>query len=177
MPSDLSAHDDLLQALTRHYEELVDGLRRRFGDRAFAREVVHEVCLRLLERPPEEPVRTPAAFLRHVSHHLAIDRWRSDATRNALIDACAEPPEAAASAPALALSEPELALAWQQRQARLLATVRALPERSREVFILTQLYHLPQAEVAAHLDISRGMVARHLARALQDVLPLLLAQD
>ena len=167
--------DDLLQALTRHYDELVDGLRRRFGDRGFAREVVHEVCLRLLERPPEQPVQTPVAFLRHISHHAAIDRWRNDASRQALIDNQAEPPEAATTR--TTLSAPELAVAWRQRQVRLLDTIRALPERSREVFILTQLYHLPQAEVAGHLDISRGMVARHLARALEDVLPLLLAQD
>ena len=54
-----SANSSLLVALARHYEELVDSVRRRFGDRHAAREVVHDVCVQLLEAPEKEGVRVP----------------------------------------------------------------------------------------------------------------------
>ncbi|EOA1404169.1 RNA polymerase sigma factor, partial [Pseudomonas aeruginosa] len=41
MPFD-PAKPTLLSTLVRHYEELVDHVRRRFGDRGMAREVVHD---------------------------------------------------------------------------------------------------------------------------------------
>lgn len=58
MPFD-PAKPTLLSTLVRHYEELVDHVRRRFGDRGMAREVVHDVCVQLLERDEKENVHTP----------------------------------------------------------------------------------------------------------------------
>lgn len=66
----------LATALVQHYDDLVNHLRRRFGDPGFAREVVHDVCVRILADPPREEVHTPQAFLRRVSVDLAIDRHR-----------------------------------------------------------------------------------------------------
>ncbi len=63
MPFD-PAKPTLLSTLVRHYEELVDHVRRRFGDRGMAREVVHDVCVQLLERDEKEDVHTPLALLR-----------------------------------------------------------------------------------------------------------------
>ena len=160
----------LLAELVRHYDDLVDHVRRRFGDKGFATEVMQDVCVRLLERPPTG-VKTPRAFLRHVSTQLAIDRYRVERTRAAVVTSVDELPEAGAChAP---LSGAELGVAFQQKQQALLAAVRALPECCRDVFILHKLYHLPQAEVAAKLGISRGMVARHMARAVSGLAPVM----
>nr|WP_252980298.1 sigma-70 region 4 domain-containing protein [Delftia acidovorans] len=73
------------------------------------------------------------------------------------------------------LSPPELAVAAAQRQRALLVAIEQLPQASREAFILTKLYGMPQEEAAQRMGISRGMVARHLARALRDVQPVLTA--
>lgn len=171
MTSSPPRQSELVATLAARYVELVAYLRGRFGDGEFAREVVHDVCVRVMEKPPGEPVRTPMAFLRHVALHLAIDRLRAQRVRAEVTgfgDDCAD----VASAPRM-LSMPELAVAFRQREAALLQAVRALPPRSRDVFILTQLYHMPQADAAERLGISRGMVARHLARAYQELAPLL----
>lgn len=161
----------LLQALLGHYETLVDAVRRRFGDRAFAQEVVNELCVRLLEKPAMDEVRDPRALLRRMAMHLAIDRYR----------ASARSPEVALEPDALdghpgpqaALSAPELAVAAAQRHRALLAAIEQLPPVCRDAFILTKLYALTQDQAAARLGVSRGMVARHLARALQDLQPVL----
>jgi RNA polymerase sigma-70 factor (ECF subfamily) len=165
----------LVAALVRHYDELVDHVRRRFGDKGFAREVLHDVCIQLMERPPHNDIKTPQAFLRHVSTQLAIDRYRSEHARAGVVSSVAELPEAAMAGYTL-MSGAELAVAFQQKQAALLDAVRALPERCQEVFILHKLYHMPQRDVAATLGISRGMVARHMARAVSGLAPVMNAQ-
>jgi RNA polymerase sigma-70 factor (ECF subfamily) len=165
-----SSDSALVATLSSGYSELVEYLRGRFGDRTFAREVVHDVCVQVMERPPAGPVRTPMAFLRHVANHLAIDRLRAQRSQDQVLEFQGEPQEAGHRP---TYSVPELAWVFQQRQSALLQAVQGLPARSQDVFILTQLYHMPQADVAAHLGISRGMVARHLARAYQDLAPIL----
>lgn len=51
-----SSSVELIGALALHYDELVEYIRRRFQGSQFAREVVHDVCLQLLEKPPQQPV-------------------------------------------------------------------------------------------------------------------------
>lgn len=161
-----------MAALVRHYDELVDHVRRRFGDKGFATEVMHDVCVQLLERPPRDDIKTPQAFLRHVSTQLAIDRYRNEKLRSDVVAIMEDVPETPSIFPAH-MSEAELTVAFQQKEQALLEAVRALPECCRDVFILHKLYHLPQAEVAAKLGISRGMVARHMARAVAGLAPVM----
>lgn len=169
--SSLPHHCSMLQALLGHYEMLVEAVRRRFGDRAFAQEVVNELCVHLLEKPAMDDVRDPRALLRRMAMHLAIDHYRARARRPEV----ALEPEALnlQAGPQAALSAPELAVAAAQRHRMLLAAIEQLPPVCRDAFILTKLYAMTQDEAAARLGVSRGMVARHLARALQSLQPVL----
>lgn len=163
----------LLAALVQHYEELVGALRQRFGDECHPREIVNDVCVRLLERPVPQDVENPVAFLRAVARDVAIDRHRARLRRP---ETALEPELLEAQAPLCAaarLSPPELACAAEQCRRALLSAIAGLPEVCRDVFVLTKLYGLPQDETARRLGISRGMVARHLARALRGVQPVL----
>lgn len=69
-------HSKLVVTLVYHYDELVSYVKRRFGDHYFAQDVVHDVCIELMERPPKNAVHTPMAFLRKLSRNRAIDRYR-----------------------------------------------------------------------------------------------------
>ncbi len=171
MPHQPQLHSPLIIALTRHYDELVERLRRRFGDKSFAQEVVNEACVQLLERPPNQVIHTPQAFLNHITQHLAIDHYRSQSTHAALISSEVEPERIVSSHSDY--SPQEIAVAFRQRSERLLAAIEALPPRTRDVLILSKLYHLEQQEIAERLGISRGMVARQLARATTHLGPLL----
>ncbi|NYI02041.1 RNA polymerase sigma factor [Cupriavidus plantarum] len=167
------AHPPLFAALLRHYDELVDHIRRRFGDPHLARDVLQDVCVQLLERPPAGQVTKPLAFLRHVSTHRAIDRHRAESTRQTHTDAW----HADMGGMGDIGASPDVADAIAHRQTvdRLERSIAALPPRCQEVFILHRLHDLPQQEVAVRLGISRGMVARHLARALTLLAPELAA--
>ncbi|AXV71449.1 RNA polymerase sigma factor [Ralstonia pseudosolanacearum] len=161
-----SACSSLMTAFVDHYEELVDHVRHRFGDRAFARDVVQDVCVQLLHRPPAEPICTPLAFLRHLSIHRAIDRWRSDETYAAYAE------QAGQVAPDTDDVDGERVVASRQAVHQVEQAIGGLPARCREVFILHKLHDLSQDEVAVRLCISRNMVAKHLARAMLAMDPI-----
>lgn len=61
----------------------------------------------------------------------------------------------------------EEAIEVRQREAAVRAAIEALPEKLRDVVLLSEFSELTQAEVAAVLDIPPGTVAsrRHLASA------------
>ncbi len=169
LPRD-AADSSLISTLVKHYDDLVNHVRRRFGDRTFARDVVQDVCVQLLQRPPEEAsIHTPLAFLRHLSIHRAIDRWRGDEAQTAAVDLTG------LAAPDVRSDDVdgEQFLTYQQTVNELGRLIDALPTRCREVFILHKLHELSQDEVAAELRISRNMVAKHLARAMLALAPVL----
>lgn len=167
MPDSTALAPHLLAALEHHYDELVDYVRRRFrersGDGGFAREVVHDVCLQVMEAPPAAPVHTPLAWLRTATKHRAIDRCRADDHRLSLVEPVAELPEHHHHADGAA------ALDFQQQLAALVRIIEALPPRARQVFLLQRIHAVPQQEIADAMGISRNMVAQHHARAMRAI--------
>ncbi|WP_338581623.1 RNA polymerase sigma factor [Pseudomonas sp. MAG733B] len=160
MPFD-STKPSLISTLVRHYDELVDRVRRRFGDRGFAREVVHDVCVQLLEKREKEGVHTPLALLHKISHDQAVSRYRSERRRQAWVVAMPELPEAACQAP-LPAQQYEAAREFE----RLAQAIAGLPSRCQIVFVMHKIHELPQAEVAARMGISLKTVEKHLRLGL-----------
>ena len=147
----------LLSTLVRHYDELVEHVRRRFGERGFAREVVHDVCVQLLEKHEKEGVRTPLALLRKITHDSAVSRYRSDRRRQTWLVAVPELPEVDAG-----IASHERQLDAAQALDRLIHAVENLPPRCQMVFVMHKIHELPQAEVAERLGISLKTVEKHL---------------
>ena len=146
----------LITSLTRHYDELVDYIRRRFGDKGFAREIVHDVCVHLMEKPSLPEARQPVAFLKRVSHNMAVNECRAEAVRKRLMESMAELPESAAET-----ADPARALEAQREIALLAQAIERLPLRCKQVFIMHKIHDMSQAEVAQQLGISIKMVERH----------------
>lgn len=151
------AKTSLVTILARHYDELVDSLRRRFGDRQAAHEVVHDVCVQLLESPEKEAVRVPLALLHKITHDRAVSHYRSERRRQAWVDNQAELSEVLCSAPC-----PERQHAAADELERLCAAIAALPPRCQQVFVMHKIYELPQQQVAEQLGISLKAVEKHL---------------
>lgn len=147
----------LLSTLVRHYDELVEHVRRRFGERGFAREVVHDVCVQLLEKQEKEGVRTPLALLRKITHDNAASRYRGERRRQCWIVAVEALPEVDAQLPSH-----ERQLDASQTLDRLVRAIEGLPPRCQMVFVMHKIHELPQAEVAERLGISLKTVEKHL---------------
>ena len=155
------AKPTLLSTLVRHYDELVDHIRRRFGDRGMAREVVHDVCVQLLERGEKEDVRTPLALLRKISNDTAVSRYRSDRRRATWVAAVAELPEVACTA-----ATPVGRYDAEREFQLLVDAIAGLPPRCQAVFVMQKIHQIPQAEVAERLGISIKTVEKHLRLGL-----------
>nr|WP_315595125.1 sigma-70 family RNA polymerase sigma factor [uncultured Cupriavidus sp.] len=164
----LPDNQTLLLTLVRHYEDLVDHVRRRFSGRSFARDVVHDLCLQLLERPGRTTARQPLALLRRASLYRAIDRQRTEAG-HAGIAAKVE----ALYTEAACTIEPQEQLHWRQQFDLIRRAIEDLPPRCQQVFLLHRVHDMPQSDIAAALGISRNMVARHVMRAMFTLRPLL----
>jgi RNA polymerase sigma-70 factor (ECF subfamily) len=146
--------------LVYHYDELVSYVKRRFNDHHFAQDVVHDVCIELMERPPLSPVHTPMAFLRKLSRSRAIDRYRQYQTQQSHLHSLQETSTQAHHV------DGERVLHFVQRLEALKRIIEALPPRQRQVFLLHRLHDMPQQEIADELGISRNMVTQHFTKAM-----------
>lgn len=150
----------LIVTLVYHYDELINYVKLRFGDHHFAQDVVHDVCIEIMEKPPRDTVHTPIAFLRRLSRNRAIDRYRQYQVQQTHISSLQG---TAAHAHHV---DGERVLHFVQRLEALKRVIEALPSRQRQVFLLHKLHDMPQQEIAYELGISRNMVTQHFTRAM-----------
>lgn len=151
------AKPSLLATLVRHYDELVDHVRRRFGDRGFAREVVHDVCVQLLEKRDRQDVHTPLALLRKISQDQASSLYRSERRWLDRVTPLADDNDAICPAPT-----PEHQCLAARELDLLAEAINSLAPRCQMVFVMHKVHDLPQAEVARRMGISIKTVEKHL---------------
>jgi RNA polymerase sigma factor (sigma-70 family) len=153
----------LNRAIEEHYEEIKAAVRRAGHTNDSAVDVVHELYVRLAERPDRlRSARSIYAFLARAAINLGIDKQRRVGRESRLFsgteaEALAVPSEARA---------PDYALEVAARLKVLRQAIFELPERRRAVFILHRLHQMEPDDIGRRLKISRNMVDRHLRRAL-----------
>lgn len=152
-----------MTTLALHYDELVDYIKRRFHGRDFARDLMHDVCVQMLEKPPREPIATPLAFLRRTAFNRAIDRIRAERTRQAYLQGHV------AEYAGVDEWDGAQALEFEQQLTALLDIIHALPMRQRQVFLLHRIHGMPQRDIAEELGISVNMVTQHFGRAMKTI--------
>lgn len=155
--SQLPVKSPLVAVLVHHYDELIEAVRRRFGDRHAAREVVHDLCVQLLEAPEKEGVRAPLALLHKIAHDRAISHHRSERRRQVWVNGYADLPDVVSEAPG-----PERCCASADELEQLCNAVAHLPPRCQQVFIMHKIHELPQQAVADQLGLSLKAVEKHV---------------
>jgi RNA polymerase sigma-70 factor, ECF subfamily len=139
---------------------------RRLWNASDAEEVVQEAFLRVWRARDGVALATVEPLLYRTALNLASNRRRSARLWRWLgLDDASDAGDAADTS--------EEALARARRRARVRAAVDALPERLREVVLLTEYAELSYGEIAATLGIPAGTVGSrrnaalaHLAEAL-----------
>ena len=157
-------NEELMTALTLHYDTLVEYIRLRFSGKQFARDLVHDVCIQILEKPTKERVSQPLAFLRKMSFNRAIDRIRAERTRSLHVlthQPCEDSMDSWDGA---------RAVEFEQHVRALMAIIEALPARQRQVFLLHRIHGMAQREIASELGISLNMVTQHFGRAMAAII-------
>ena len=64
-------------------------------------------------------------------------------------------------------SEPQAALEAGNDLRHVEAALRALPERTRQIFLLNRIHGRKYAEIAKAMDLSQSAVEKHMMRALE----------
>jgi RNA polymerase sigma-70 factor, ECF subfamily len=156
--------DDALAAVYDRYAPLIFGTVIRFsGDRERAAEVVQDTFLALWRRARWfDPATAPlAGWLVAIARHRAIDRFRADARRPALVPMPV--PAGQASGPG---SDPDVLAERRWTQSVVASFVSQLPAPEREVLVLAYAGGLSQAEVADRTGLPLGTVKSRTRRAL-----------
>ena len=142
-------------------------LRAFFSRRAPVSDVedlVQEVLLRIQKRKPAPIVNNVEGYLFEVAANVLIDRSRRDRTRRRS-DHC----ELQDFHHPVDEMSPERVLQGREQIARVLATLEALPERTRRVFILVRFEEMSYKLVAQRLGISVSAVEKHVMKALRQL--------
>ena len=149
------------------YAPLVRFTARIVGDDARAEEVVQETMLVLWQRRASLVGYTSAqAWLFHAARNRALNVVRHDG----MVDRVTPTLISASSAAARDdLPDADAALEEAEIRAAVDAAVAALPPRCREVFLLSRVDGVRQAEIAARLGISLKAVEAHITRALREL--------
>lgn len=152
-PADLSAL----------YQSEETRLRRRIariiGDPTLAADLVHDVFVRMLRR--SQPLDgSDVAYLMRSARNAAIDHIRAERIRHDFV-AGTVPEQHAAGLPL-----PDATLEARQGLEAVDEAIRALPERTRHIFLLNRVHGCTYAEIGRAIGISASGVEKHMNRAL-----------
>lgn len=132
---------------------------RRVGCRATASDLVQDLFLRFWRRP-EVKVEALDTYLLRSASNLAIDYLRSEGSRDRA-EGLHDPDEPQGS------QLPEQALEVDHDLQRIEAALRALPERTRQIFLLNRIHGCTYGEIAKAMQLSQSAVEKHMMRALE----------
>jgi RNA polymerase sigma-70 factor (ECF subfamily) len=156
------AEDDALAALVDQYAAAL--YRVAFSvlrNQADAEDAVQEAFLRVLRhRDTLGEVRDHRVWLIRIVWNIVLDRKRRAKTRPETDDVA----DLARVLPSNGLSAEELAAA-AQHHTHVMACVDQLPEKERQVLVLSAFEELSSVEIAAVLDITESSVRSRLFRA------------
>ncbi len=128
------------------------------GDPHTAEEIVQQVFLRIWEKRDSIVISGPVkAYLFSAIRNTAISQWRKDTVRNDRETRYGAARETATHA---ADQVKELEMLYHQALER-------LPERCREVFLLSRHQHLKYSEIAETMNISVKTVENQMGKALK----------
>ncbi|QDH71506.1 RNA polymerase sigma factor [Marilutibacter alkalisoli] len=133
---------------------------RRLGSHAEAEDLTQEVFVRITAMDVGR-MTSSEAYIFQMAANLLRDRSRREKVRfDFRADAMADEQSG------LDLREPSRVAASRQSLERLESALRALPDTTRNMFVLYRLEHVDRRDIAAAFGTSLSTVDRHLARAM-----------
>ncbi len=142
----------------RYYTSLGMYVMRFCGDAEEAEDIVQETFSIVWERYSDRELPDQLrSYLYRVAHNITIDRLRKKNGK-----------ETTVSLEAAIMTEiTEEAIDTSERDAKLWIAIGRLPERCRQVFLMSKRDGLTHAEIADELDISIKTVENQITKALK----------
>jgi RNA polymerase sigma-70 factor (ECF subfamily) len=146
----------------RYWRRLFTAAYARLPDQAECEDIVHDIFLTLWTERRRLSITNLSAYLAAAVRYQAV-RCKQQATAGALAyDESLETLSREA-----ALNGGETRLLGLDLEGRLAAALNQLPQRCREIFLLSRIQHYSNDEIATQLHISRRSVENQLTTALR----------
>nr|WP_314635630.1 sigma-70 family RNA polymerase sigma factor [uncultured Janthinobacterium sp.] len=152
-------HQEVGSLYHDHHRWLHGWLRHKLGNAFDAADVAHDTFMRLLNRDESIAAREPRAFLTTVAKGVLGNLYRRRDLEAAYL-------ETLASLPAQCAPDPEAQAILLEALFDIDRRLDGLPAPVRRAFLLSQLDGMPQAAIAAELDVSLATVQRYLVKAM-----------
>ena len=156
------SHTVAVQHIYEQHQSWLHGwLRGKLHNACDAADVAHDTFVRILGGRHAAQILEPRDYLATIARGLVIDRYRRHAIEQAYKQSLAERPDATA------ISEEDKAIIIET----LVAVDKALAslgERSRRIFMLSQIDGLTYQQIADQLQVSLTTVKKHMVRALTE---------
>jgi RNA polymerase sigma factor (sigma-70 family) len=144
-------------------ESFAPALRRYFQKRADPSDVedlVQEVLLRMHSRRAETDIANIGGYIFTVASHVLSARRPDPLTRGSVEIGLIEIPDTIT---------PERIVLGRREVERAVETIRALPPRTRDIFIAHRFEEMTYAAIARQFGISVSAVEKHIMTALREL--------
>lgn len=168
------------EVYTAFYRKSYLYVKSYIHDDMAAEDIVTDSLIKLWERMRKEPVDPVRPFLFTILKNRSLDYLKHQATKRDAFDAISKAlnRELEIRTNTLEASDPNDIFSTEIQKI-IEVTLRSLPERTREIFIMSRFENKSYKEIAEKFDISVKGVdyhiihsVRHLRAALKDYLPL-----
>lgn len=131
---------------------------RRLGNRTEAEDLTQEVFVRLAAAGARYDHAD--AFVFQIAANLLSDRGRRLSVRSGYADMVKSAEEMRAAQP-----DSERILLAKDNLKHVVAALNELPQRTRDIFLLSRLERIPHAQLAAMYAISVSAIQQHIVKA------------
>jgi RNA polymerase sigma-70 factor (family 1) len=161
---DLISTEDDYAAFTelyhRYWNTLMTAAGKRIASMEIAEELVQDVFLSFFLRRKEIQVNISVeAFLKAALRHQVFKVYRSQKIHEQYVDSIL-----AENSPKVAL--PDALMEAKQLREQVYKVADKMPDKCREVFLLSRFEQLSHKEIAEKLDISVNTVKKHINKAV-----------
>lgn len=151
--------DDEIGALYASQQRRLERIARSKVGSANAADIVQDVFAAIWSRAKEQFVPSPS-YLSQAIRYAAISHFRAEQRRVRLLGSITEdqymPP----------VIQPDQIVTARESLSRIEAAITALPDRTRQVFLLNRFHSCTYDEIAAALELSYSTVERDIAKAI-----------
>lgn len=159
-PPEFLPADTVTKLYRDHHGWLSMWLRKKLGNSFDAADLAHDTFVRLMAgRRKDGAGDEPRALLTHIAKGLVVDHWRRRALEDAYLAVVAQ-------LPAPEVPSPEARALILETLCAIDATLRTLPAKTREIFLLSQFDGMAYADIAGCQRVSLATVKRHMQKAL-----------
>jgi len=159
--ADAPAPLSVARLIRHHHSNLLGFLRGRLRIPEDASDVAQEAYVRMMQYEGSREIGSPSALLYRIAINVANDLGRAELVRHAASHCAIEGVEIESAA-----ATPERAVAAAQDLSRLRETIKRLPPKCRQVFLLSRSEGMTYPQIARHCGISVKMVEKHISYAL-----------